>query len=222
MDATVEITKSFAADARTKKRRITADQGIKLFFGSNAVVAIIVLALITIFLFREGFGFFGQNLTNVRLYRQSGQEYVDLIRKHADQHSALSRALSLIRLRQFRVAQRAKVPLEEINASLAPFDEFATAFSDAAEPLNGIVSDAGELATELKARLAVQAGAIDQETDLEESGATDEAPQVNVTPVAVEAMLTSLRESTPAFEAAAGTIRTQVEALLAAVPQLPD
>jgi hypothetical protein len=28
--------------------------------------------LITIFLFREGFGFFGQNLANLRLYRQAG------------------------------------------------------------------------------------------------------------------------------------------------------
>ena len=42
-------------------RRWRADNLIKSFFGSNALVAIVVLALITIFLFREGFGFFGQN-----------------------------------------------------------------------------------------------------------------------------------------------------------------
>ena len=42
-------------------RRLRADNLIKGFFGSNALVAIVVLALITIFLFREGFGLFGQN-----------------------------------------------------------------------------------------------------------------------------------------------------------------
>jgi len=43
---------------RHRIRRLT-EQGIRYFFGGNAVVAIVVLALITIFLFREGFGFFG-------------------------------------------------------------------------------------------------------------------------------------------------------------------
>src|SRR5256714_12023411 len=67
--------------ARTKSRRaqMALEQGIKAFFGGNALVAVIVLALITIFLFREGFGFFGQNLANLRLYRQAGLEYVDVI-----------------------------------------------------------------------------------------------------------------------------------------------
>ena len=51
-------------------RRWRADDFIKAFFGSNALIAIVVLALITIFLFREGFGFFGQNLRNIRLYRR--------------------------------------------------------------------------------------------------------------------------------------------------------
>ena len=54
----------------------------------------IVLALITIFLFREGFGFFGQNLANLRLYRQAGLEYVDIIRAVSTKHEALSRKLS--------------------------------------------------------------------------------------------------------------------------------
>src|ERR1700674_5088234 len=81
--------------ARTSSRRAQAaiEQGIKAFFGGNALVAVIVLALITIFLFREGFGFFGQNLSNLRLYRQAGLEYVDIIRGVASKHEALSRSL---------------------------------------------------------------------------------------------------------------------------------
>ena len=81
MDPTAALPTSFAAKQRASKKRVSTDRGIRLFFGSNALVAIIVLALITIFLMREGFGFFGQNLNNLRLYRQSGLEYVDIMRR---------------------------------------------------------------------------------------------------------------------------------------------
>src|SRR6267154_495015 len=113
--------------ARKKSRRAQAvvEQGIKAFFGGNALVAVVVLALITIFLFREGFGFFGQNLANLRLYRQAGLEYVDIIRAVSDKHEALSRSLSEIRLRQVRTMEKRNAPLDEINATLAPFDQFA-------------------------------------------------------------------------------------------------
>ena len=63
---------------------LTPDDIIKYFFNGNAVVAVVVLALITIFLFREGAGFFGQNLRNLRLYRLAGLEYVDFIRHEVD------------------------------------------------------------------------------------------------------------------------------------------
>src|SRR5947208_15727732 len=80
-------------------RRWRADDFIKAFFGSNALIAIVVLALITIFLFREGFGFFGKNLANIRLYRRAGLEYVDILRDSANSHAALSRSLNDIRKR---------------------------------------------------------------------------------------------------------------------------
>ncbi|HEY2102599.1 MAG TPA: hypothetical protein VGH08_05035, partial [Chthoniobacterales bacterium] len=78
-------------------RRWRTDNVIKAFFGSNAFLAIVVLALITIFLFREGVGFFGQNLRNIRLYRRAGLEFVDIMRAVADQHATLSRELNRIR-----------------------------------------------------------------------------------------------------------------------------
>src|SRR6266699_4763154 len=87
-------------NAAARRRRLTTEAAIKAFFGSNAVVAIVVLALITIFLFREGFGFFGQNLTNLRLYRRAGLEYVDIIRAQAQAHSGLSRQLNEIQMQE--------------------------------------------------------------------------------------------------------------------------
>ena len=214
MDATVELPESFAAKHRASKKRVSADRSIKLFFGSNALVAIVVLALITVFLFREGFGFFGQNLTGIRLYRESGLEYVDIMREYSEAHAALSRALNTLRLRQFRAAQRASVPLEQSNAALVPFDQFATAFSDAAEPLNGLVSDSGEQASELKAQLAAQLGLLDRNED--------SAAAVAVPPVAREQQLAQLRESAAAFDGIAATVQTQVTNLLAAPPEVTD
>src|SRR6202162_137430 len=130
--------------SRSRRRRVSTEAAIKAFFGSNALVAIVVLALITIFLFREGFGFFGQNLANLRLYRQAGLEYVDIIRGTAAQHEALSRKLSEIRLQEVRRMQKRNIALDEINASLAPFDQFASGFSDTADNLHGLVSDLTE------------------------------------------------------------------------------
>src|SRR2546428_3698279 len=105
-------------------RRWRADDFIKAFFGSNALIAIVVLALITIFLFREGFGFFGQNLRNIRLYRRAGLEYVDIMREAANAHAALSRGLNDVR----KVAQAG-----ESADTLGRFDQFSVAFSDSAE-----------------------------------------------------------------------------------------
>ena len=138
---------SFPARTKSRRAQVFVEQGIKAFFGGNALVAVIVLALITIFLFREGFGFFGQNLSNLRLYRQAGLEYVDIIRAVSTQHEALSRKLSEIRLSEVRAMEKRQVPLQEINAALAPFDQFATNFSDAAENLHGLVSDLTEQAS---------------------------------------------------------------------------
>src|SRR5476651_2615881 len=109
---------------------LTLDDAIKAFFGGNALVAVIVLALITIFLFREGFGFFGQNRQNLRIYRQAGLEYVDFMRAQSDDHTALTRYLSDLRLRQLTFfLQEKKLSVVEANTALASFDDFADKFS---------------------------------------------------------------------------------------------
>src|SRR6202521_1886813 len=182
--------------ARTASRRaqVVVEQSIKAFFGGNALVAVIVLALITIFLFREGFGFFGQNLANLRLYREAGLEYVDIIRGVSAQHEALSRKLSEIRLREVRVMEKRNVPLQEINAALAPFDQFASAFSDTAENLHGIVSDLTDQASAFKEALYARAELLAQRNQLEGRGDQAAAANIVVPEVDRTAALASLRE----------------------------
>ncbi len=95
---------------------LSLDDCIKVYFGGNAIVSIVVLALITIFLFREGAGFFGQNRENLTVYRQAGLEYVDIIRAQQDDHGALSRYLSDLRLRELHYLTGEKTQREQLLA----------------------------------------------------------------------------------------------------------
>src|SRR3979409_92941 len=112
----VEVVAAPPIVAPIAVRRWRADDFIKAFFGSNALIAIVVLGLITIFLFREGFGFFGQNLRNIRLYRRAGLEYGDIIREAATAPAALPRGLTL---------PRKSAQATESAETLARFDQFS-------------------------------------------------------------------------------------------------
>ena len=209
--------------ARTKSRRaqMAIERGIKLFFGGNALVAVIVLALITIFLFREGFGFFGQNLANLRLYRQAGLEYVDIIRGVATQHEALSRKLSDVRLREVRALEKRNIAPDQITASLAPFDQFASGFSETAENLHGLVSDLTERASALKEQLFARAELLAQRSQTERSD-HDGAQKIVVPEVDRAAALLALHQGAGRFETISAEMTAQLYNLLAAAPPLPD
>src|SRR5262245_7226888 len=192
-------------------RRRTAESAIRAFFGSNALVAIVVLTLITIFLFREGFGFFGQNLANLRLYRQAGLEYVDIIRAQAEKQTALSRQLGDIRLQQMRAGAD--------QAALEKFDEFANKFSDTGEQLNGLVSDATDQAQALREtmlQLGRYAGA-----SVIEGESQDERRATTAAPAGTEAeQMAALRSATDKFQQIADSMKAQINELLAAAPAL--
>ena len=149
------------SDFLVNKKRIRVfglsfDDAIKIFFGGNAVVSIIVLALITYFLFQEGIGFFGQNHRNLLTYRQAGLEYVDFIRTQESGHIALTRYLSDLRLRQYNhYITEQKMSPAAANEALAKFDEFAAQYGDAVEPIRGMVSDLTEQATAIKTKFLI-------------------------------------------------------------------
>ena len=198
-----------AEKSATGFRRRTAESAIRAFFGSNAFVAIVVLTLITIFLFREGFGFFSQNLANLRLYRQAGLEYVDIIRTEAEKQTALSRQLGDIRLQQMRAGAD--------QAALEKFDEFANKFG---EQLNGLLSDATDQAQALREtmlQLGSHAGASVIETE-----SKDEASAVTAaTPAGNEAeQMATLRSATDKFAQIADSMKAQINELLATPPAL--
>jgi phosphate transport system permease protein len=92
------------------------DSIIKGFFGSSATVAIVVLGLITIFLFKEGAGFLGSYHKSLQEYRLSGLEYVDILKETRDDFSALNRYLNDVRAKWIQNLKAEGLPKKELAA----------------------------------------------------------------------------------------------------------
>ncbi len=216
-----------ARDFVIQKKRVrllglTVDDCIKTFFGGNAVVSVIVLALITYFLFREGAGFFGQNRRNLEVYRQAGLEYVDHIREQSDAHTALTRFLQEIRLRAFQHETEAKQrSLDDANAALAPFDEFSGRFSDAVEPVRGLLAELTEVASAIKTKFIVNEDKKEERLQLLAEGKTVEAAAVEIVPVDFAAELKPLLGTLPAFKTANQEFADKLRTTIATLPALP-
>ncbi len=221
--ATVAAPAAFAVSKkRLRLLGLTLDDAIKAFFGGNALVSVVVLALITIFLFREGFGFFAQNRQNLRIYRQAGLEYVDFIRAQTDDHTALTRYLSDLRVRQIAfLQQEKKLSLADANAALAAFDAFADQFGSAIDPLRAIVSDLTEQATAIKTKFIVAGDKEEERRQLLAVGKTAEAAAVKIDAVNFSAELKPLLETRTAYLAANRELAQKLAAALDAAPKMP-
>ncbi len=219
-------TREPPAFAVSKKRLrllgLTLDDAIKVFFGGNAFVSVIVLALITIFLFREGFGFFGQNRQNLRIYRQAGLEYVDFIRTQTDDHTALTRYLSDLRLRQLSFfLQEKKLSLADANAALAAFDDFADRFGTAIDPLRAMVSDLTEQATEIKTKFIVAGDKREERRQLTAEGKTADAAAVKIDEVNFTNELKPLLATLPTYRAVNRELEQKLKGVLDTAPPPP-
>ena len=201
---------------------LSLDDAIKAFFGGNALVAVIVLGLITIFLFKEGYGFFGQNLQNLRVYRQAGLEYVDIMRRVETDHTALTRYLSDLRQRTFLYYTSVqKLPIAAANEKLAAFDTFAGNFGDSIDPLRSQISDLTDVATAIKTKFSVTQDKLTERQQLLEEGKTKEAAAVAVERVDFESELKPLLATLPAYKTATRDFARQLQTVLDAAPTLP-
>jgi phosphate ABC transporter, permease protein PstC len=190
-----------------RRRRLSTEAAIKAFFGSNALVAVVVLTLITIFLFRDGFGFFGQNLSSLRLYRRAGLEFVDIIRRQAEQHGELARQLNLIRQQETRTQKN--------EGALARFDEFANSFSSEVEPLDALVSATNDQAIALRDALI---GAGGRSNDSIENQSEDQTSPA--APIDQGQAIATLRSATAQFEQIVNSMKVKIDTLLSTPPHL--
>lgn len=206
---------------RFDRKRLRLDHFIKWFFASNALLAIVILALITLFLFREGAGFFPQNLQNLRLYRKAGLEYVGFLRDQVEAHTALNRSLQDLRVRQVSaLLKQGKTP-EEAAAALARFDTFATAFDDAVTDLRGLSSDLTDAVSAIKEKARLHEDALEQRRFLLKAGKTEEAEKVPVTPVDFAAEIAPVRATFPLYQTTARAFHDKLAELLRTPPELP-
>ena len=202
---------------------LTVEDCIKSFFGGNALISVVVLGLITFFLVKEGAGFLGQNRQNLAIYRLAGLEFVDHLRRQSEDHTALTRYLSDLRLRTLNQwTGPGGLTLEAANARLAEFDDYAARFGDAADPLRGMVSDLSEVATAIKTKFLVNEDKKEERRQLLAEGKAAEAGAVVITAVDFPAELRPLRDSLPAYREANREFSTRLGALLAAAPRLPE
>ena len=207
---------------KVKLLGLTVDDTIRAFFGGNALVAVIVLGLITIFLVREGFGFFAQNRSNLEVYRRAGLEYVDFIRQQSDDHTALNRYLSDLRLRQLTaLTEKQKRPVDDANAALAGFDAFAEQFAATVEPLRGLLAELTEQATAIKTKFVVTEDKKVERLQLFAEGKTAEAEAVKIEPVDFAAELKPVLGTLPVYKETSREFGRKLTKVLDAAPTLP-
>lgn len=79
-----------------KNKLLGVEKGsiVKGFFATNATASIIVLVLITIFLFKEGIGFLGMYRNSLNTYVKSGLEYVALLQDEREAFTTISREVN--------------------------------------------------------------------------------------------------------------------------------
>src|SRR5437868_1902955 len=212
----------FLANRRLRVLGLDLNDCIRVFFGGNAVVSVIVLALITYFLFREGAGFFGQNLHNLTVYRRAGLEYVDFMRAQEEDHTALTRYLSDLRLREFTYLTKSKgAGNAEANAALAGFDDFSGRFSDAADPLRALVSDLTETVTAIKTKATVAEDRREQQRQLIAAGRNADAAAITIDAIDFEKELAPVRAVLPQYRDTSEAFARALSAALTAAPEMP-
>ncbi|MBL9194551.1 MAG: phosphate ABC transporter permease subunit PstC [Opitutaceae bacterium] len=201
---------------------LTLDECIQVFFGGNAFVAVVVLALITYFLFREGSQFFGQNRQNLTVYRQAGLEYVDFMRRQEQAHTALTRGLFELRMRAVvDLTERQKLSLADANQRLAGFDDYAGRFDDAIGPLRGMVADLTEVATAIKTKFTINEDKMEERQQLLEAGRVAESEAVKVEAVDFERELAPILGTKEAYLEINRALKAEFATLLQRMPPAP-
>jgi phosphate transport system permease protein len=95
-----------------------ADSLIKSFFGSSAILSIFLLALITVFLIKEGAGFAPLYKKSLQQYRLSGLEYVDLLKDQRNHFTGLSQDLNSIKAEWINRLKGQGLTQDEIQAKI--------------------------------------------------------------------------------------------------------
>ena len=180
MDKSSSKSRYQLASNRKSFLGLTKESALKGLFGGNAFVSIVVLGLITLFLFKEGAGFFGQYRDSLLLYRQSGLEYVELMREQQNSLSALTRYLNSIRSRQVEKLTEEGHDFQESRAIMEESEDFFYDFEDLAIPLREHVIEANEILSAARDSYQEMQNLSKHRENLLESGRQEEANALEI------------------------------------------
>ena len=120
------------------------------------MVAILVLGLITIFLFKEGAGFVQLYHKSLKEYRLSGLEYVDVLKEQRDGYTALTRYLNDVKANWINDLRTKGLSQSEITARVMS--------PEAKDFFFGYMRAGGELRSFVKKKMDLGIAARDQHT----------------------------------------------------------
>jgi phosphate transport system permease protein len=198
------------------------DRLIQIFFAGNAWVAIIVLLLITLSLFREGAGFFPQHHRNLTIYRQAGLEYVDIVRDQADALTSIKLYLDRTRNARQEALKKQGMSPDEINRLIAPYLAYSLAIDEAGTPLGDLISEMTAMATDIKDRWQIAEDLTQAKKLLLDKGMKEEAAALEIENVDLAVESARLKEFGPRHREITGELGKKLLAIAADPPRVED
>ncbi len=200
---------------RPKFLGITFDDAMHYFFRGNATLSIIVLFLIIIFLFKEGGGFFSQNVKNLEIYRKAGLEYVDIVRTRVDNHRTLGRFLGELRTKQLNL-------LNGDESALAGYDAAVERFSVTIDDFQGFVSEYTEVAAGIKEKFKVGLDMEVAKVNFQKEGKFEESAKIVIPEIDFGVETQLFRDSIAQIKNFDEKFQTEVSSTLDSFPSMPS
>ncbi|MBC2603900.1 phosphate ABC transporter permease subunit PstC [Puniceicoccus vermicola] len=173
--------KSLSRSNRFQMMGLNSGDFIRYFFGGNAFVALLILGLITIFLFKEGAGFFGQYREDLKVYQRAGLQYVDIIGEQTGDYIALKQFYDKIRNDQIAIYYDEGKEFAEIKEKLADEFTFGQEFSAAGRPLERLLSEMRTIAKVTKDDYYANKSNLERRNNLIAAGKEDLAQNIPIT-----------------------------------------
>lgn len=208
-------------DLHSRRRRflgLDKDQALKGLFGGNATVSIIVLALITIFLFKEGAGFFGQYRHDIQLHRESGIEYVEIMKEQSSSFTELNRYLNSIKGAHATLLREQGLEFAEARAVLASYENFIYDFEDLGFPVSEYVLEMNEVAIGARDMFVDSSNYREHRENLLALGRDEEAAQVEVLDVDLSLFVNMIKEGESDYLALNDTLEAGIRNLVSDLP----
>ncbi len=198
---------------------LTKESALKGLFGGNALVSIVVLGLITFFLFKEGVGFFGQYREDLSVYRTSGLEYVELMREEQDALSALNRYLNSIRTLQSEQLSERGLEFRDVKAILRKDEDFFYNFEDLAFPLREHILEANEIVATARDSYNEMLDLQEHRQNLLKAGRDKEAQSLEIPEVDLEMMFGLVKAKESEFLEINRRLESDIPKLLDKAPE---